>query len=437
MDKFFPDIKPIKYEGPKAKHPLAYRHYNPSEKVGSKTMKEHLRFAVCWWHTIRGTGADPFGPGCHNRPWSQIDLSMQAHRDRADAMFEFVSKLGVPFYCFHDRDVAPEGRDLEESHDQLDEIAAQMSRLQKQTGIKLLWGTANLFSHPRYNQGAGSSPFLEAFSFAAAQIRKAIEVTHRLGGAGYVFWGGREGYMNLNNTDMKRELDHIAALFKMAVDYKKKIGFKGHFFIEPKPKEPTKHQYDYDAAAAYAFLLENGLEDEFSLNLETNHATLAGHNMRHEMEWAVDRGMLGSMDANTGDTLLGWDTDEFLTNVYEAAFVMMAILRNGGLRGGINFDARVRRESVEPSDLFHAHIGSMDTFARGLKIAHRMMKDGVLENFRKQRYSSWNSTLGKKIEKGKASLEELEAQAIKLGNTRPFNPSGRQEMLENIINDYL
>ncbi|MBI1785891.1 xylose isomerase, partial [Candidatus Sumerlaeota bacterium] len=298
-------------------------------------------------------------------------------------------------------------------------------------------GTANVFSHPRYNQGAGTSPFLDSFAFAAAQIRKAIEVTHRLGGVGYVFWGGREGYMNLNNTDMKRELDHLAALYHMAVAYKKKIGFKGQFLIEPKPKEPTKHQYDYDAAAAYAFLRENGLDKDFMLNLETNHATLAGHNMRHELEWAVDRGMLGSMDANTGDLLLGWDTDEFLTNIYEAAFIMMAILRNGGLKGGINFDARVRRESVEPVDLFHAHIGSMDTFARGLKIAHRIMKDGALENFKKARYASWNSPMGRKIESGKTTLEEVESHALKLGATPEFNPSGRQEMLENIINDYL
>ncbi len=437
MDRFFPKIKRIKFEGPKTKNPLAFRHYNAGEKVGGKTMKDHLRFAVCWWHTIRGSGADPFGPGCHNRPWSLLDLSMQAHMDRAEAMFEFTSKLGAPFYCFHDRDVAPEGTTLQESHDNLDIIVERMAKLQKQTGVKLLWGTANLFSNPRYNQGAGTSPFLDSFAFAAAQIRKAIEVTHRLGGAGYVFWGGREGYMNLNNTDMKRELDHMAALLKMAADYKRKIGFKGQFLIEPKPKEPMKHQYDYDAAAAYAFLLEHGLEEDFMLNLETNHATLAGHNMRHELEWAADRKMLGSIDANTGDLLLGWDTDEFLTNVHEAVFIMLTVLRNKGLRGGINFDARVRRESVEPEDLFHAHIGSMDTFARGLKIAHRIAQDGVLDEFKKKRYASWNSPLGRKIESDKASLQEVESHALRIAKTPEFNPSGRQEMLENLINDYL
>jgi xylose isomerase len=436
MDRFFPDVKPIQYGGPNARG-WNFRHYDPNRVIGGKTMRDHLRFAVCFWHTIRGTGADPFGPGCHNRPWSQTDMSMEAHKDRAEAMFEFTSKLGAPFYCFHDRDVAPEGRDLQESHDNLDAITEDLARLQKATGIRLLWGTANLFSNPRYNQGAGTSPFLDVFTFAAAQVRKAMEVTHRLGGEGYVFWGGREGYMNLNNTDMKLELDHLAALMKMAVAYKKKIGFKGQFFIEPKPKEPTKHQYDYDAAAAYAFLLENGLEKDFSLNLETNHATLAGHNMRHEMEWAVDRGMLGSMDANTGDLLLGWDTDEFLTDIYEATYCMMAILRNQGLRGGINFDARVRRESTDPEDLFHAHIGSMDAFARGLKIAYAIKEDGRMAAFRAARYASWDADLGKKIAAGTATLEECESYALNLGNTPEFNPSGRQEMLAKIINEYI
>lgn len=436
-DRFFPSIRPVAYEGPDSRNPLAFRHYDANKVVAGKTMKEHLRFAVSWWHTIRGTGQDPFGPGCHRRPWSQTDLSMEAHRDRAEAMFEFVSKLGAPFYCFHDRDVAPEGRDLQESHDNLDAIAELMAKLQKETGVRLLWGTACLFSHPRYNQGGGSSPFLDSFAFAAAQVRKAIEVTHRLGGAGYVFWGGREGYMNLDNTDMKRELDHVAALYEMAVAYKKKIGFEGPFFIEPKPKEPTKHQYEYDAAAAYAFLLEHGLEKDFMLNLETNHATLAGHDMRHEMEWAADRGMLGSMDANTGDLLLGWDTDEFLTNLYETTFCMLSILRAGGLRGGINFDARVRRESIEPDDLFHAHVGSMDAFARGLEIADRIRRDGRFEEFRRARYASWDSELGRKIESGAATLEEVETHALKLGNTPEFNPSGRQEMLRNWLNEYL
>lgn len=438
MKRYFPNIKTIRYEGKESRNPLAFHHYNAGEKVEGKTMKEHLRFAVCFWHTMRGQGSDPFGPGCHQRPWPQLDLSMAAHLERAEAMFEFTSKLGAPFYCFHDRDVAPEGATLEESHENLEEIGKHLARLQKQTGIRLLWGTANLFSNPRYNQGAATSPFVDSFAFAAAQVRKTMELTHKLGGQGYVFWGGREGYMNLNNTDMKRELDHMARFLRMAADYKKKIGFKGQLLIEPKPKEPTKHQYDYDAAAAVAFLREFGLEKEFKLNLETNHATLAGHTMRHEMEWAIDRGMLGSVDANVGDLLLGWDTDEFPTNIYETVGVMLSILRNGGLgKGGLNFDARVRRESVEPEDLFHAHIGAMDTFARGLKIAAAIRKDGRLEEFKKKRYVSWNSKIGRKIESGKATLEEVEAHALKLSKTPEFNPSGRQEMLENLINDFI
>lgn len=438
MDRFFPQIKRVAYEGRTSRNPLAFHHYDPDEVLGDRTLREHLRFAVCFWHTIRGSGADPFGPGCHRRPWSLTDLSIEAHVDRAEALFEFCDKLGAPFYCFHDRDVAPEGRTLAESHERLDQMAEHLARWQKETGVRLLWGTANLFSHPRYNQGAGTSPFLDSFAFAAAQIRKTMEVTHRLGGAGYVFWGGREGYMNLNNTDLKREQDHMAQLLRMAVDYKRRLGFQGQLLIEPKPCEPMKHQYDYDAAAAVGFLREYGLEREFKLNLETNHATLAGHSMRHELEWSLARGMLGSIDANVGDLLLGWDTDEFPTNLYETTFIMMAVLSNGGIApGGLNFDARVRRESLEPEDLFHAHIGAMDAFARGLKVAWRLREDGRLEEFRRRRYASWDAELGRKIESGKATLEEVEAHALRLGSTPEFNPSGRQEMLENLINDFI
>lgn len=438
MNDWFPQIKKIEFEGKESKNPLAFHHYDADEAVGGKTMKDHLRFSVCFWHTMRGTGADPFGPGCHDRPWSLDDLSIEAHVKRAEALFEFCHKLGAPFYCFHDRDVAPEGESLAESHDHLDAMAEHLARLQNETGVRLLWGTANLFSHHRYNQGAATSPFLDSFAFAAAQVRKTMEVAHRLGGLGYVFWGGREGYMNLNNTDMKRELDHMAAFLRMAAEYKKKIGFEGQLLIEPKPKEPTKHQYDYDAAAAVGFLRAYGLENDYKLNLETNHATLAGHDMRHELEWAMGQGLVGSIDANVGDLLLGWDTDEFPTNIYEAVSIMIPVLRNGGLGdGGLNFDARVRRESVDPVDLFHAHIGAMDTFARGLKIAHAIISDGRLDAFRKARYASWDSELGRRIEEGKTTLEEAEAHALALGNTPDFNPSGRQEMLENLINDFI
>lgn len=438
MDRFFPQIEKITFEGKESKNPLAFHHYNAAEQVAGKTMEDHFRFAVSFWHTIRGTGVDPFGPGCHDRPWSLTDVSMKAHEDRAEAMFEFCWKLGAPFYCFHDRDVAPEGKTLQESHDNLDRMAEHLARLQAETGVNLLWGTSNLFAHARYNQGAGTSPYLDSFAFAAAQVRKTMETTHRLGGQGYVFWGGREGYMNLNNTDFKLEQDHMAAFLKMAIDYKRKIGFEGQLLIEPKPKEPTKHQYDYDAGATIAFLRAYGLEKDFKLNLETNHATLAGHTMRHEIEAALAQDVFGSIDANTGDLLLGWDTDEFLTDVYQAVDIMLPILRRGGMgRGGINFDARVRRESVEPVDLFHAHIGSMDTFAQGLKIADRIVADGRLDEFRRARYQSWDSDLGRKIESGGATLEELDTYALKLGKTPEFNPSGRQEMLQNLINDLI
>lgn len=434
---YFPDVDAIRYEGPDSTNPLAFRHYNAEEKVEGKTMKELLRFSVAYWHTLRGTGADPFGPGCALRPWEDGTDSREMALTRVKVAFEFIEKLGAPYYCFHDRDVAPEGGSLKETNAHLDAIVEQLKVEQKRTGIKLLWGTANLFSNKRFMHGAATSPNAEVFAYAAAQVKKALEVTHELGGENYVFWGGREGYSSLYNTDVKRELDHLARFFHLAVDYKKKIGFAGQFLIEPKPKEPTKHQYDYDAAAVVAFLKSYDLDKDFKLNIETNHATLAGHTMMHELDYASGLGMLGSIDANTGDLLLGWDTDQFPTDLYLTTQCMLVILRQGGLApGGVNFDAKVRRESFEPVDLFHAHIGGMDAFAQGLKIAAKIRKDGVLEDFKKTRYASWSEGIGAKIEAGQADFAALEKFMLEKGDAAA-NISGRQEMLENIVNRYL
>jgi xylose isomerase len=434
---FFPDVSAIKYEGPESKNPLAFRHYNPSEVVEGKSMKDHLRFGVCYWHTFRGMGGDPFGPGCAVRPWEDGTDSVEMAVKRVDVAFEFMEKLGVPFYCFHDRDVAPEGKNLAETNKHLDTVVKRLAQKQKDTGIQLLWGTANLFSNPRFVHGAATSCNADVFAYAAAQVKKAIEVTHELGGVNYVFWGGREGYMNLYNTNMKREIDHLARFMHLACDHAQAIGFTGQFLFEPKPKEPTKHQYDFDAAACLNFLRANGLADKVKLNLETNHATLAGHTMMHELEYARIQGALGSIDANTGDLLLGWDTDQFPTDIYLTTQCMLSILKYGGLApGGVNFDAKVRRESFEPVDLFYAHIGGMDAFARGLKIAAAIRKDGRLAEFVKDRYASWDSGIGAKIESGKAGFRELEAYLLKQGDITS-NTSGRQEFLENLINEFI
>jgi xylose isomerase len=356
---------------------------------------------------------------------------------RLRVAFEFLEKLGVPFYCFHDRDVAPEGKSLSETNANLDKIVPRLKEEQQRTGIKLLWGTANLFSNKRYVHGAATSPNAEVFAYAAAQVKKALEITKELGGANYVFWGGREGYSNLFNTDLKRELDHLARFLHLAVDYKKQIGFTGQLLIEPKPKEPTVHQYDFDAAAVIAFLNHYSLKEHFKLNLETNHATLAGHSMMHELAYASMHGVLGSMDANRGDLLLGWDTDQFPTDLYLTTSCMLIVLNQGGLApGGINFDAKVRRESFEPVDLFHAHIGGMDAFAQGLKIAARIRSDGVLRDFIHQRYASWDSGIGQEIEQRKLGFQELEAYILAKGDAGP-NASGRQEWLENVLNRYI
>lgn len=433
----FPEVDRIQYEGPESKNPLAYRWYNADEEINGVTMRDHLRFSVVYWHTFRGIGSDPFGPGTMLRPWEDGTDSIENAQNRVRVAFEFIEKLGAPYYAFHDRDVAPEGDTLAESHANFDEVVKVLKEEQERTGIKLLWGTANLFSNPRYMHGAATSCNADAFAYAAAQVRKCLEVTKELGGENYVFWGGREGYQNLYNTDIKRELDHLGAFFHMAVDYANKIGFDGMFLIEPKPKEPTKHQYDSDAAACINFLRAYGLTEKFKLNIETNHATLAGHTMMHELDYAGAQGMLGSIDANTGDLMLGWDTDQFPTDFYLTAQCMLMILKYGGLApGGVNFDAKVRRESFEPIDLFHAHVGGMDAFARGLRIAANIISDGELAQFVANRYSSWNGGIGAEIEAGQHSLESLEAYMLEQGEIEP-NPSGRQEMLENLINRYL
>ena len=437
MADAFKNIGKVQYEGLKTKNAFAFKHYNPEEVVEGKTMKDHLRFSVVYWHTMCGAGADMFGWGTAKRPWDEGCSGIEQAKRRVPVFFEFCQKLGTPFYAFHDRDVAPHGQTLAESNKYLDEVVKVMKEQQKATGTKLLWGTAQLFAHPRYMHGASTSPNADVFAFAAAQVKKALDVTHELGGEGYVFWGGREGYSTLLNTDLKREMEHLAKFLHMAVDYKKKIGFKGPFYIEPKPKEPTKHQYDSDAAACLNFLREFGLMEHFKLNLETNHATLAGHTMQHEMEVAGAAGALGSIDANTGDELLGWDTDQFPTNIYLTAQIMMTLLKYGGFTtGGTNFDAKVRRESYEPEDLFYAHIAGMDAFARGLKIAAAIRKDGRLGEFIKNRYRSWDSGIGAQIEKRQVGFAELEQHAMKLGEVTT-NESGRQEWLENLFNEFI
>jgi xylose isomerase len=433
----FPEIQKIQYEGPQSKNPLAFRWYNADEKVEGKTIAEHLRFTVVYWHTLRGTGSDPFGAGTMVRPWDDGSSSVENAQRRARVAFEICEKLGAPYYAFHDRDVAPEGATLAESNKNFDAVAKVLKEEQARTGIKLLWGTANMFSHPRYMHGAATTCNADVFAYAAAQVKKCLEVTKDLGGENYVFWGGREGYQNLWNTDMKRELDHLARFFHMAVDYAKKIGFTGQFLIEPKPKEPTKHQYDSDAAACLNFLRAYDLLPHFKLNLETNHATLAGHTMMHELDYAGMQGALGSIDANTGDLLLGWDTDQFPTNIYLTTEIMLTILKWGGIApGGVNFDAKVRRESFEPIDLIHAHIGGMDAFARGLKIAAAIRADGEFQAFVKERYSSFDSGIGAEIESGKADFSRLETYILGKGEAAP-NQSGRQEMLEHLLNRYI
>jgi xylose isomerase len=437
MNTAFPEISKIPYEGPSSKNPLAFKHYDATKVIEDRTMAEHLRFSVAYWHTFRNILTDPFGAGTAIRPWDDGSNSIENACNRARVAFEFIEKLGVPFYAFHDRDVAPEGASLAESNRNLDAVVKVLKEEQQRTGIKLLWATACLFVHPRFAHGAATSPNADVFVYAAAQVKKAIEVAHELGAEGYVFWGGREGYSSLWNTDMKREVEHLARFLHMAIDYKKQIGFKGAFYIEPKPKEPTKHQYDFDAATCLNFLREYGLLEHFKLNLETNHATLAGHTMHHECEVAAAAGALGTLDANTGDEMIGWDTDQFPTSPYLATQVMLTILKMGGFTtGGLNFDAKVRRESFEPVDLFYAHIGGMDAFARGLKNAAAIRVDGRLAELVKKRYASWDSGIGAAIEAGKEDFISLEKHA--LSQPDPVqHTSGRQELCENIVNELI
>lgn len=433
----FPRIPVIPHEGPGTDNPMAFRHYNPDEVIDGRTMSEHLRFSIAYWHAFRGTGSDPFGPGTIVRPWEAGRDALSIAKARMDAAFEFLVKIRAPFYCFHDRDIAPEGRTLRESNRLLDAMVDHARDLQRATGVRLLWGTANLFSNPRYMCGAATNPDAHVFAYAAAQVKKALEVTKRLGGENYVFWGGREGYETLLNTDLKREQEHLAAFLHLAVDHAKAIGFKGQFLIEPKPKEPTKHQYDFDVASGIAFLRTHGLERHFKFNIETNHATLAGHTFQHEIEVAAAAGMLGSIDANAGDLLLGWDTDQFNTDVRELTLAMISILRAGGLgSGGFNFDAKLRRTSIDPADLFHAHIGGMDAYALAFRIARQILAEGKFEAFVKERYASYDTGFGRAIEKGRTSFRDLEKLVLnQLGEPKPR--SGRQEYLENLLMSYL
>jgi xylose isomerase len=428
---FFPDVEKIKYEGPDSLNPLAFKHYNPEEVIEGKKMKDWMRFSVVYWHTFRGTGSDPFGGGTLHRHWDDGSNSVDNALRRVDAAFEFMSKLGVEYYAFHDRDVAPEGRDLVESNKNLDTIVAKLGEKQKETGIKLLWGTANLFSHPRYACGGGTNPDYNVYAYAAAQVKKAMEVTYKLGGVNYVFWGGREGYSSLLNTNVRKELDNAAHFFRMAVEHKKDLGAKFQLLIEPKPREPMKHQYDYDVQTVMAFLQHYGLQDHYKMNVEPNHTTLAGHDFVHDILVASQYGVLGSVDANTGDELLGWDTDQFLTDVKRATAIMGVIMEQGGLApGGLNFDAKVRRESTTLADMFIAHISSMDTFARGLRIAAKIRADGHFKRMVAKRYSGFDG-----VDLSKMSFAKLEAHALKHGEPKPV--SGQQELYEMLLNHYV
>jgi len=434
--EFFKNIGKISYEGPQSDNPLAFKWYDENKVVAGKTMKEYLRFAVCYWHTFCNTGNDPFGPGTKSFPWNEQQDADARARDKMDAAFEFITKLGVPYYCFHDVDLVDEGDSIQEYESRLQKIVDYAKQKQQASGVKLLWGTANVFSHPRYMNGAATNPDFAAVAYAGTQIKNALDATIALGGENYVFWGGREGYMTLLNTDMKREKEHLARMLTMARDYARGQGFKGAFFIEPKPCEPTKHQYDYDAETVIGFLRHFGLDKDFKLNIEVNHATLAGHTFQHELQAAADAGMLGSIDANRGDYQNGWDTDQFPTNLNELTEAMLIILEAGGFGGGgVNFDAKTRRNSTDLEDIFLAHIGGMDTFARALIIADNILQKSAYKNFRKERYASFDSGKGKDFETGNLTLEDLRGYALSQGAPRQI--SGKQEWLENMINQYI
>ncbi len=434
--QYFPNIPVIPFEGPKSKNPLAFKYYDAKRKVGKKTMAEHLRFAVAYWHTFCGTGGDPFGPGTKNFPWNRSSDAVQRGLDKMDAAFELIQKLGIQFYCFHDYDLVDEAPTLKESEARLKRMVDYARQKQRQTGIKLLWGTANLFSHPRYMNGAATNPDFNVVCWAGAQVKNALDATIALGGSNYVFWGGREGYMTLLNTNMKKEQEHMAKFLHMARDYGRKNGFKGTFLIEPKPMEPSKHQYDFDAATVIAFLREFDLMNDFKLNIEVNHATLAHHTFQHELQVAANAGVLGSIDANRGDYQNGWDTDQFPNNLYELTEAMLVILQAGGFKtGGINFDAKTRRNSTDLEDIFYAHIGGMDAFARALLVAHAIIEDGEYAQLLKQRYSSFDKGKGKQFEQGKLTLGDLHKEAMR--NGEPVQISGKQEYIENLLNRFM
>ena len=436
INKNFFETSKASYEGSKSKNPLAFKYYNPDEIVDGKKMSDHLRFSVAFWHTFNYGGSDPFGMNTMKRPWTEITEPMDLALAKVDAIFEFCEKLNVEYFCFHDRDIAPEGNTLRETNKNLDAVVSHIKEHMKTSKVKVLWSTANMFSNPRFVHGAATSPNAEVFAYAAAQVKKALEIAKEVGAQNYVFWGGREGYETLLNTDMGLELDNLARFLHMAVDYAKEIGFEGQFLIEPKPKEPTKHQYDFDAASAIAFLQKYGLSDHFKLNIEANHATLAGHTFQHELRYARINSKLGSIDANQGDLLLGWDVDQFPTNVYETTLAMYEVIKNGGLHsGGLNFDAKVRRGSFESTDLFKAHIAGMDTFAAGWKIAHKIIEDGLIDKIVSDRYASYQYGIGKEIISGKASFKTLEEYIIDKSGIS--NDSGMQEHLESLINQYL
>ncbi|MFQ5865613.1 MAG: xylose isomerase [bacterium] len=435
-NEYFPGIGKIQFEGPNSRNPLAFKYYDEDRVIAGKAMKDHFRFAVAYWHAFCGTGEDPFGPGTKRFPWLKSADLRQAAKDKLDAAFEFISKLGVPFYCFHDRDLAPEGRDVKESEEYLMEMVALAKQKQKESGIRLLWGTANVFSHPRYMNGAATNPDFHVLTHAAAQVKAALDATVALGGQNYVFWGGREGYLTLLNTNTKREREHLALFLQTARDYARKIGFKGTLLIEPKPMEPTKHQYDFDVSTVIGFLQEYGLVADFKINIENNHATLAHHTFAHEIQMAADAGLLGSLDVNQGDPHNGWDTDEFLHNLYDAVEIMLVLLQHGGLQsGGMNFDAKTRRCSTDLEDLFLAHINSMDTLARGLIIANNILEKSDYLKMKNERYASFDTGRGKAFEKGKLNLEQLADLARETGE--PLQVSGKQELFESIINQYI
>ena len=434
--EYFKGIGTIQFEGKESDNPMAFKYYNPDKIVAGKTMREHFKFAIAYWHTFCGTGADPFGPGTQNFAWDKSNDPIQAGKDKADAAFEFISKMGFDYFCFHDFDLVKEGATFAESEKRLATITDYIKEKKAVSGIKLLWGTANCFSNPRYMNGAATNPDFDVVARAGGQIKLALDATIKLGGENYVFWGGREGYMSLLNTDMGRELDHMGQFLTMARDYARAQGFKGNFFIEPKPMEPMKHQYDFDAATAIGFLKEYGLEKDFKINIEVNHATLAQHTMQHELAVAAKSGMLGSIDANRGDYQNGWDTDQFPNNIQETTEAMLVFLKAGGLQGGgINFDAKIRRNSTDLADVFHAHIGGADTFARGLLIADKIINSSPYEKLRKDRYESFDSGKGKAFEAGQLSMEDL--YKIAKENGELSLKSGKQELFENIINQYI